>query len=52
MATQTIRATTRTRYTYNFGPLNYLQLPITRKQISGSARYDMMPGSRRDAMRA
>jgi len=30
-------------YTYNFGPLNYLQLPITRKQISGSARYDMVP---------
>jgi len=30
-------------YTYNFGPLNYLQLPITRKQISGSARYDMIP---------
>jgi len=30
-------------YTYNFGPLNYLQLPITRKQITGAARYDMIP---------
>jgi outer membrane receptor protein involved in Fe transport len=30
-------------YTYNFGPLNYLQLPITRRQISGSARYEMVP---------
>ena len=43
MATRTIRATTRTAYTYNFGPLNYLQLPLSRKQISGSARYDMVP---------
>ncbi len=30
-------------YSYNFGPLNYLQLPLTRKQISGSARYEMVP---------
>jgi len=30
-------------YSYNFGPLNYLQLPISRKQISGSAHYDMVP---------
>jgi iron complex outermembrane recepter protein len=30
-------------YTYNFGPLNYLQLPLSRKQISGSARYEMVP---------
>ena len=30
-------------YSYNFGPLNYLQLPLSRKQISGSARYDMVP---------
>ncbi len=30
-------------YTYNFGPLNYLQLPISRRQISGSARYELVP---------
>src|SRR5262245_18018666 len=30
-------------YSYNFGPLNYLQLPLSRKQISGFARYDMVP---------
>ena len=30
-------------YSYNFGPLNYLQLPLTRKQISGFARYDVIP---------
>jgi iron complex outermembrane recepter protein len=30
-------------YSYNFGPLNYLQLPLSRKQISGSARYEMVP---------
>ena len=30
-------------YSYNFGPLNYLQLPISRRQISGSARYEMVP---------
>ena len=43
MATRTILATTRSAYSYNFGPLNYLQLPISRKQISGSAHYDMVP---------
>lgn len=30
-------------YGYNFGPVNYLQLPISRKQIAGFARYDMIP---------
>jgi outer membrane receptor protein involved in Fe transport len=30
-------------YSYNFGPVNYLQLPISRKQIAGFARYDMVP---------
>jgi iron complex outermembrane recepter protein len=30
-------------YTYNFGPLNYLQLPLSRRQISGFARYDVIP---------
>lgn len=30
-------------YSYNFGPLNYLQLPISRRQISGSARYELVP---------
>ena len=30
-------------YTYNFGPLNYLQLPLSRRQISGFARYDLIP---------
>jgi iron complex outermembrane recepter protein len=29
-------------YTYNFGPINYLQLPISRKQIAGFARYDLI----------
>ena len=32
-----------TSYSYNFGPVNYLQLPISRKQIAGFARYDMVP---------
>jgi iron complex outermembrane receptor protein len=30
-------------YSYNFGPANYLQLPIVRRQIAGFARYDMIP---------
>ena len=33
-----------TAYSYNFGPVNYLQLPISRKQLAGFARYDMIPG--------
>jgi outer membrane receptor protein involved in Fe transport len=30
-------------YSYNFGPVNYLQLPSTRRQISGFATYDIVP---------
>ena len=30
-------------YSYNFGPLNYLQLPINRKQVSAFLRYDAIP---------
>ena len=28
-------------YSYNFGPVNYLQLPLTRRQIAGFATYDV-----------
>jgi iron complex outermembrane recepter protein len=30
-------------YSYNFGPINYLQLPIDRKQISAFGRYAAIP---------
>jgi outer membrane receptor protein involved in Fe transport len=30
-------------YSYNFGPVNYLQLPLTRRQIAGFATYDIVP---------
>ncbi len=30
-------------YSYNFGPVNYLQLPLTRRQIAGFANYEMIP---------
>ena len=30
-------------YSYNFGPVNYLQLPLERRQIAGFARYDLVP---------
>jgi iron complex outermembrane recepter protein len=30
-------------YGYNFGPVNYLQLPLDRKQIAGFARYAVAP---------
>jgi len=30
-------------YSYNFGPINYLQLPLTRRQIAGFATYDIVP---------
>ena len=30
-------------YSYNFGPLNYLQLPINRKQVSAFLRYELFP---------
>jgi iron complex outermembrane receptor protein len=30
-------------YSYNFGPINYLQLPINRKQVSAFARYSVVP---------
>jgi iron complex outermembrane receptor protein len=30
-------------YSYNFGPINYLQLPINRKQASAFLRYEIMP---------
>jgi outer membrane receptor protein involved in Fe transport len=30
-------------YSYNFGPVNYLQLPLERKQIAAFARYDIVP---------
>ncbi len=30
-------------YSYNFGPINYLQLPLERRQIAGFARYDLVP---------
>ena len=29
-------------YSYNFGPLNYLQLPLTRRQIAGFGRYSLL----------
>ncbi len=29
-------------YSYNFGPLNYLQLPLTRRQIAGFGRYSLV----------
>jgi len=32
-------------YTYNFGPLNYLQLPLSRKQAFATARYEIIPES-------
>jgi len=30
-------------YSYNFGPVNYLQLPLERKQAAAFARYDIVP---------
>jgi len=30
-------------YSYNFGPVNYLQLPISRKQASAFVHYDVVP---------
>ena len=30
-------------YSYNFGPINNLQLPLERRQIAAFARYDMLP---------
>lgn len=30
-------------YSYNFGPVNYLQLPLERKQVAAFARYDVVP---------
>jgi outer membrane receptor protein involved in Fe transport len=30
-------------YSYNFGPVNYLQLPINRKQASAFVHYDVVP---------
>jgi outer membrane receptor protein involved in Fe transport len=30
-------------YSYNFGPVNYLQLPLERKQVAAFARYDIVP---------
>ena len=30
-------------YSYNFGPVNYLQLPLERKQASAFLRYDIVP---------
>jgi iron complex outermembrane receptor protein len=29
-------------YSYNFGPLNYLQLPLSRRQIAAFGRYSLM----------
>jgi outer membrane receptor protein involved in Fe transport len=31
------------QYSYNFGPVNYLQLPLERKQVAAFARYDIVP---------
>jgi iron complex outermembrane receptor protein len=30
-------------YSYNFGPVNYLQLPLQRKQAAAFLRYDLVP---------
>jgi len=30
-------------FSYNFGPINYLQLPLERRQIAGFAHYDIIP---------
>lgn len=30
-------------YGYNFGPINYLQLPLERRQLAGFAHYDLIP---------
>jgi iron complex outermembrane receptor protein len=30
-------------YSYNFGPTNYLQLPLERRQLAAFMRYDLMP---------
>ena len=30
-------------YSYNFGPVNYLQLPLERKQAAAFLRYDLVP---------
>ena len=30
-------------YSYNFMPVNYLQLPLERRQIAGFAHFDLMP---------
>lgn len=30
-------------YSYNFGPVNYLQLPSTRRQVAGFASFDVVP---------
>jgi len=30
-------------YSYNFGPINYLQLPLERKQFAAFLRYDLVP---------
>ncbi|HSG82365.1 MAG TPA: TonB-dependent receptor, partial [Gemmatimonadota bacterium] len=30
-------------YSYNFGPVNYLQLPLVRRQASAFVRYDIVP---------
>ncbi len=35
-----------TIYSYNFSPVNYLQLPLERRQIAGFGRYDMIAGQR------
>jgi len=32
-------------YSYNFGPVNYLQLPLTRRQAAAFIRYDLVPDS-------
>jgi iron complex outermembrane recepter protein len=32
-------------YSYNFGPVNYLQLPLDRKQLAGFARYEVAPAA-------
>lgn len=31
------------QYSYNFGPVNYLQLPLERRQVAAFARYDIVP---------
>jgi len=31
------------KYSYNFGPVNYLQLPLERKQLALFMRYDVIP---------